>query len=60
MGKFTGKDENTADSDQKDVTSAIYDDYVKGKNCDTIGQERGLDSREVLAIIQTVEQTKKG
>lgn len=42
----------------KDLHADIYAEYDKGKNCDTIAQERGLDSLEVLAIIQTVEQSR--
>lgn len=42
----------------KDQNATIYDAYVHGKNCDTIAQEVGLDSLEVLAIIQEVERTK--
>ena len=57
------KDEKKAEITQpKDVNAQIYDEYAHGRIINEIAEERGLDSKEVLAIIQAVQQAqaKKG
>ena len=43
----------------KDEKAEMYDEYNHGKPVDQIAEERGLDSLEVLAIIQGIQANKR-
>lgn len=54
------KDEKKAAA-PKDDNATIYEEYVHGKTMNDIAEERGLDSKDVMAIIQDIQaKAKKG
>lgn len=43
----------------RSLNEELYDGYVHGRVINEMADERGLDSREVLAIIQEVHESKR-
>lgn len=62
MAKDTKKPEKKPEQKApvpKDDNAQIYDEYVRGGVVDQIAADRGLDSLQVLAIIQNIQASKR-